>query len=114
KPELFEGDDEKTVEERYRQLLEQQPKLAARMKNAQMVTKLHGMRRIGNLYRQAGGEGWALTGDAYHHKDPIDGQGIYDALLTAKVLSEAIIRWHRGELSWAQALAQYDANARAQ
>ncbi|NJO83250.1 MAG: hypothetical protein HC828_10805 [Blastochloris sp.] len=83
-----------------------------RLAHAERVTPVKGMKRIGNLYRQAGGPGWALVGDAYHQKDPIDGQGIYDAIFTAKVLAQTVVAWKHGEVSWEQAVAQYDHHAR--
>ena len=42
------------------------------------------------FYRRAVGPGWALVGDAGHHKDPIIGWGISEALSQAKQLAEAI------------------------
>jgi flavin-dependent dehydrogenase len=42
------------------------------------------------FYRRSAGAGWALVGDAGHHKDPILGWGISEALLQAKELAEAI------------------------
>lgn len=101
------------VEAFYLELLHQIPAIRARLQGAEMVTDVRGMRKIGNLYRQPGGEGWALVGDAYHQKDPIDGQGVYDAVFTAKLLSQAIAKWQAG-LSWDEALAWYDDAARAE
>jgi 2-polyprenyl-6-methoxyphenol hydroxylase-like FAD-dependent oxidoreductase len=96
----------------YRGLLDRIPEIRARLADATMRTGVHGMRRVGNLYRQAGGQGWALVGDAYHQKDPIDGQGVYDAVFTARALAEAIGRWRAGA-DWDAALEGYDAAARA-
>ncbi len=100
------------VEAFYRHLIAQNPSVARRLRDATMVTKVHGMKQIGNLYRQAGGTGWALVGDAYHQKDPIDGQGIYDALTTAKLLADEIGAYFRGEKLWAEAVISYDQQAR--
>ncbi|MFW5692214.1 MAG: NAD(P)/FAD-dependent oxidoreductase [Chloroflexota bacterium] len=83
-----------------------------RVKSAEMVTDVRGIRRVGNFYRQAGGPGWALVGDAYHQKDPLDGQGIYNALFTAKALAWAIRYWQQGEMDWDQAIEWYDETAR--
>lgn len=66
------------------------PECARRLAGARQVTEVVGLKRIENGYRQAGGPGWALVGDALHHKDPVDGQGIYDALLGAKLLDAAL------------------------
>jgi flavin-dependent dehydrogenase len=41
-------------------------------------------------FRQAAGPGWALVGDAGHHKDPLIGWGIAEALVQAKQLAAAI------------------------
>jgi flavin-dependent dehydrogenase len=42
------------------------------------------------FFRQAAGPGWALVGDAGHHKDPAVGDGITDALRQAQALARAI------------------------
>ncbi len=89
------------------------PKVMARLDGAEMVTKVHGMRKIGNLYRQPGGVGWALVGDAYHQHDPLDGQGIFNALFTAKSLAWAIRYAKRGQMSWGEALEWYDETTRS-
>ncbi|HRI10053.1 MAG TPA: enolase C-terminal domain-like protein, partial [Nannocystaceae bacterium] len=68
------------------------------------------MARYHELFREPGGPGWALCGDAYHQKDSIDAQGIYDALLGAKELAAQVVRWHRGELTWEAAVAAYGAS----
>ena len=44
-----------------------------------------------NLYRESAGPGWALTGDAAHHKDPCTGMGMSDAFLAADLLAGATI-----------------------
>jgi flavin-dependent dehydrogenase len=100
------------VEAFYLELVRGNPKIAARIEQAEMVTDVHGIRRVGNLYRGAGGAGWALVGDAYHQHDPLDGQGIYNAVFTAKALAWAIRYWKRGEKSWSEAMEWYDETAR--
>lgn len=97
----------------YHDLLARHPALSARLQGAQPVTTVRGMRRIANLYRQPGGAGWALVGDAYHQKDPLDGQGIYNAVFSAKALAVAIDQYRRGEhVTWAEALDWYDETVR--
>lgn len=98
----------------YLRLLKAHPRVWRRLQQAERVTAVHGMRDVGNLYRQAGGPGWALVGDALHQKDPIDGQGIYDALFGAKALSEALVAWKRGAQTWPQEVASYEAAVRAE
>lgn len=66
------------------------PAIAARMTGAKRVGRVVGLKRVGNGYRRAAGPGWALAGDAVHFKDPVDGQGIYDALLTTRILAEEL------------------------
>ncbi len=83
------------------------PSVAKRLSDARQVSDVLGVKRIGNGYRKASGPGWALVGDAAHYKDPVDGQGIYDALLGAKLLSEALHRWLSGAREWDAAMADY-------
>lgn len=94
--------------EHYMALLRQTPAVWRRLETAVPATKVSGMRDIANFYRQAGGPGWALTGDALHQKDPVDGQGIFDALFTAKCLSHALVRWLAGGEAWSAVLADYE------
>ena len=58
----------------YMRLLQAHPRIRRRLAHAALVGEVRGMRDIGNMYRQAGGAGWALVGDALHQKDPLDGQ----------------------------------------
>lgn len=84
------------------------PSVARLLGDARQVTAVVGVKRIGNGYRQASGPGWALVGDAVHYKDPADGQGIYDALLGARLLAEALGSWLAGERTWEAAMAEYE------
>jgi flavin-dependent dehydrogenase len=102
------------AESLYLTLLRNQPGLYRRVARAERITEVRGMKRVGSFYCQAGGPGWALVGDALHQKDPLDGQGISDAVFTAKALSLAIGEWKGGRKSWAQAVADYDAAVRAE
>lgn len=54
-------------------------------------SKIRGTVRERYFFRQSAGPGWALLGDAGHHKDPHLGDGITDALLQAKELATAIV-----------------------
>jgi flavin-dependent dehydrogenase len=102
----------KGVEDFYLDIVRDNPGIAARIGEAELVTDVHGIRRVGNMYRQPGGAGWALVGDAYHQHDPLDGQGIYNAVFTAKALAWAIRYWKSGEKTWAGAMDWYDETAR--
>lgn len=102
----------KDAESLYLDLLRRNPLVWERLENAERVTTVRGMKRVGNSYRQPGGDGWGLVGDAYHQKDPLDGQGIYNAVFSAKALAYAIRYWHDGEMTWANALDWYDETVR--
>ena len=95
------------TEETYRQLLHKQPHVWRRLAKATQVSKLSGMKRIGNLFRQPVGNGWALVGDAYHQKDSLDAQGIYDTMLSSKFLAEELVAWRTGKKSQTAALESY-------
>lgn len=83
------------------------PAVKRRLDGGRMVGPLLGIKRVANRYYEHGGPGWVLVGDALHQKDPVDGQGIYDALIEAKALDEALAAWHAGEQTFDQALAAY-------
>ena len=95
------------AQEYYLATLNSMPSVARRLKSARQVSRVVGIKRIGNAYRQASGPGWALVGDALHHKDPVDGQGIYDALIEGKLLDAALARFLGGETLWEDAMRGY-------
>jgi len=97
-----------TVEAFYLRRLRGIPAIWRRLRVAQPITPVRGMKRVGNLYRAAGGPGWALVGDALHQKDPLDGQGIYDALFTARVLAAEVIAWKQKAITWEEASRLYE------
>jgi 2-polyprenyl-6-methoxyphenol hydroxylase-like FAD-dependent oxidoreductase len=100
----IEGDAQRYYENTVRSV----PTLARLLGDARQVTEVIGVKRVGNGYRQASGPGWALVGDAVHYKDPVDGQGIYDALLGARLLAAALGPWLAGGRSWEAAMADYE------
>lgn len=83
------------------------PSVERRLARARRVGPLLGVRKIANRYREVGGAGWILVGDALHHKDPIDGQGICDALIAGRELATLLADLHRGLVSWQTMLARY-------
>ena len=101
-------------DEVYEKLLRARPLVWRRLAQAKRVSELSGIKRMGNLFRAPGGPGWALVGDAFHQKDSIDAQGIYDALLGAKLLGEQLVAWHGGAQSWEQAIENYGDAVRGQ
>jgi 2-polyprenyl-6-methoxyphenol hydroxylase-like FAD-dependent oxidoreductase len=88
------------------------PEVARRLEGARCVGDVVGLRRVANRYLDAGGPGWVLVGDALHHKDPVDGQGIYDALLEAKLLAEELLAWRAGRQRWDELVPRYDRRVR--
>jgi 2-polyprenyl-6-methoxyphenol hydroxylase-like FAD-dependent oxidoreductase len=91
----------------YHRHLRALPTVRARLGDATQLGPLRGVRRIANRYREVGGPGWALVGDAAHHKDPLDGQGIRDALVGAKALAQLILAVRDGALTWSQLVVRY-------
>lgn len=62
------------------------PDLWARMAGKRQVERLRGTGDQRNFFRRAAGPGWALVGDAGHHKDSITARGISDAFFQAESL----------------------------
>lgn len=91
----------------YLSTLQSVPEIARRLRHAKQITDVVGVKRIGNGYREPSGPGWVLVGDAVHYKDPVDGQGIYDALIGARLLAQALDAWLVGTLDFADAMANY-------
>ena len=95
------------AENTYHRLLRERPAVWKRLESAERVTPVLGIKFV-NAFRRPAGPGWALVGDALHHKDSYDAQGIYDALLQSKILAEALTPWHEGKTSWDDATATYE------
>lgn len=91
----------------YRGTLDSLPTVKKSLANAKIVDRLLGLKKVGNGYRVAAGPHWALAGDAYHYKDPVDGQGIYDALLGTRILAEELDAQLRGQKDPARAAEDY-------
>jgi flavin-dependent dehydrogenase len=68
------------------------PSLYGRIDGREPVERLRGTGDQQNFFRRAAGPGWALVGDAGHHKDSITARGISDAFLQAECLVK-----HAGE-----------------
>lgn len=109
RPDQQKSDD--GLEAFYLDLIQSVAPVRDRLKDAKRVTPVVGVKGIRNGIRQPFGDGWALVGDAFHYKDPLDGQGIYDALLEAQYLAEAIDQWLNGGKTWEQAGQYYSDKA---
>ena len=66
------------------------PDLHERLMDGEQLERLRGTGDQLNFFRQASGPGWALVGDAAHHKDSITARGITDAFLQADFLVSAV------------------------
>ncbi len=97
----------------YRAQVARYPWYRERFAEAKIVDRVVGLKKVGNGYREAAGRGWALVGDAFHFKDPVDGQGIYDALLCGRFLAEELGAALDGKKSDDEAAARYGERADA-
>jgi 2-polyprenyl-6-methoxyphenol hydroxylase-like FAD-dependent oxidoreductase len=70
--------------------LDQAPELADRVRAGTREARFHGTGDAPGFYRRRYGPGWALVGDAAHHKDPCTAQGISDAFRDAESLAAAL------------------------
>ena len=61
-----------------------------------------------NFLRKPYGPGWALVGDAGHHKDPVGGLGIMDAFRDADLLADALDAGLSGRRPLDEALGGYE------
>jgi flavin-dependent dehydrogenase len=92
----------------FRATLEQMPPLAERLPGARQAERFVGMADLPNFFRRPHGPGWALVGDAGHHKDPTLARGISDAFHDAALLAEAIDAGLSGREELGDALARYE------
>jgi flavin-dependent dehydrogenase len=63
-----------------------------------IAERLRGIRDLPTFFRVSAGPGWALVGDAGHHKDPLIARGIADAFRDADLLSSAVLEGWDGDL----------------
>jgi 2-polyprenyl-6-methoxyphenol hydroxylase-like FAD-dependent oxidoreductase len=81
--------------------------LRERITAGRRETPFRGTADLPNQYRTSHGRGWALVGDAGHHKDPSTGMGMSDAFVSAELLAGAIDAAAAGGRSPTEALADY-------
>ncbi len=70
--------------------LRKDPAFERLVSEGQRASKIIGTLSERFFFRRSAGKGWALVGDAGHHKHPILGWGISEALVQAKKLAQAI------------------------
>lgn len=83
------------------------PGLRELVASGRRVERFAGTAVLPNQYRTSAGRGWALAGDAGHHKDPATGMGMSDALISAELLADAIDDSLAGREAPATALGRY-------
>jgi flavin-dependent dehydrogenase len=83
------------------------PDLYDRMLAGGRLDRLYGTGDQQNFFRTAAGPGWALVGDAGHHKDSITARGITHAFLQAQLLTDLIGDGLADEPRRARALAEF-------
>lgn len=93
----------------FHEALELVPGLSETVAAGTRVQRFTGTGDLPNLYRTSAGPGWALLGDAGHHKDPSTGMGMSDAFLAADLLAGALHDGLAGARALDTALGDYQA-----
>jgi len=96
------------IEGNYLKTMAMFPEVAERIANARREECFWGMADVPNFFRKPFGHGWALVGDAGHHKDPTPAYGISDAFCDAELLTDAIHNSFSGQQPLPDALAEYE------
>jgi flavin-dependent dehydrogenase len=96
------------LEAEYLRALDLAPEIAERVRCGRRAERISGTADLPNFFRRPFGPGWALVGDAGHHKDPMQARGIRDAFRDAELLVEAIDTGHSGDQPLDVALAVYE------
>jgi flavin-dependent dehydrogenase len=95
------------VEGNFMRSLEVIPGLRDELALGRREERFRGAADLPNYYRTSFGDGWALAGDAGHHKDPTTGFGMSDAFASAELLATAADAALVGGRPWKQALGDY-------
>ena len=88
--------------------LAQAPELATQVAAGERVERFYGTADLPNFFRKPFGPGWALVGDAGHHKDPYMALGITDALRDADLVAAAVHDGLTGRRPMQEALADFE------
>jgi 2-polyprenyl-6-methoxyphenol hydroxylase-like FAD-dependent oxidoreductase len=97
----------KDSQESFQAALALVPDLADAVASGRREHRFVGTDDLPNLYRTSAGLGWALAGDAGHHKDPSTGMGMSDAFASAELLADAIDMGLVGDRPIDDALSNY-------
>jgi flavin-dependent dehydrogenase len=98
----------RNIEARFMNVLKRAPELHRRIRGGRREEPFYGAADLPNFFRKPYGPGWALVGDAGHHKDPYLALGISDALRDADLLASAIDDGFSGRQPLPDALAGYE------
>lgn len=96
------------IESYFVKTLELAPGLAERIRAGKREARFVGTGDLPNHFRKPWGPGWALVGDAGHHKDPNLALGISDAFRDAELLADAIDKGLSGRQALDEALEDYE------
>jgi len=97
----------KNVESEFHAALDLVPGLGEAVASGRREQRFVGTDDLPNVYRTSAGPGWALAGDAGHHKDPSTGMGMSDAFASAELLADAIHEGFVGQRPIERALSDY-------
>ncbi|MEV5025415.1 NAD(P)/FAD-dependent oxidoreductase [Paenibacillus sp. LPE1-1-1.1] len=81
---------------------------ALRLQEAEAAGPIRGLQGYDNDWHEAMGKGWALIGDALSFKDPAIGQGMHDAMYSARLLKEVVGRHGLENFQWEKMAAHYE------
>lgn len=96
------------IEGYFMKTFELAPGLAQRIRAGKREARFLGTGDLPNYFRKPCGPGWALVGDAGHHKDPNMALGISDAFRDAELLADAIDKGLSGHQPLDEALEDYE------
>jgi len=96
------------IEANFMKVLRLVPDLEQRIRSGRREERFYGTADLPTFFRKPYGPGWALVGDAGHHKDPFLALGISDALRDAELLASAINDGLSGRQRLVDALADYE------
>ncbi|WP_337102624.1 NAD(P)/FAD-dependent oxidoreductase [Paenibacillus sp. YIM B09110] len=81
---------------------------AQRLGEAEAAGPIRGLLGYDNDWHEAMGKGWALIGDALTFKDPAVGQGMHDAMYSARMLKEVLVRHGLENFEWEKMASHYE------
>lgn len=91
----------------YLSILKSQPAVMELLARGTIAESLRGTGDLPTFFRVSAGPGWALAGDAGHHKDPVMARGITDAFRDAELIADAATTGWDHDLD--KAVAEYPA-----